>query len=88
MVDAKTEAQQLLDECSDVQECIRIDWKRVGAALRKRREDSGLSLRAVARQAGFSPSHITNCEDANHEGRQENVERILAAIRTLCLSKS
>jgi transcriptional regulator with XRE-family HTH domain len=52
----------------------------LGDALRARREDSGLSLRAAAERAGMSPAHLSEVERGLKEPSFGALARIADAI--------
>jgi transcriptional regulator with XRE-family HTH domain len=52
----------------------------IGAAVRRLREVRGLTLRAVADQAGFSASFLSQVENEQASPSISSMERIAAAL--------
>lgn len=54
----------------------------LGIEVRRRREERGLSLRALAKAAGFSPSFVSRLERGLAEPRLNSLHRIARALDT------
>lgn len=52
-----------------------------GAALRVIRERSGLSVTALAREAGISQPHLTNIEKGDRQASPEVISKLARALK-------
>ncbi len=52
-----------------------------GTALRRMRERSGLSVTALAREAGISQPHLTNIETGDRQPSPEVLVRLAAVLK-------
>lgn len=62
---------------------LEVDLRADGAALRKRRENAGLTQRAVALAAGYSAAYLCDLEHGRRRGASVAREAIDRAIVTL-----
>jgi XRE family transcriptional regulator, regulator of sulfur utilization len=59
---------------------LSVNETQIGAAVRRLREGRGLTLRAVAEQAGFSASFLSQVENEQASPSISSMERIAAAL--------